>query len=130
VIAWQENALIRTGRKYALQQIALMVFAVLIYALITYFVWGLSHTYSVLAGGMVAIIPNIVFAYKAFKYAGATASRKVMTAFFSGVKIKLGLTALLFALIFKFLVIIPLPFFTSFCLIMALPLLTPFLLKN
>jgi ATP synthase protein I len=55
-----------------------------------------------------------VFAYKAFRYAGARASKEVMQSFFSGVKLKLGLTALLLALALKFLVIIPLPFFWSF----------------
>lgn len=104
--------------------------AVLTYALTTYLFWGLSNALSVIAGGAVAIIPNIVFSYKAFKYAGATASKKVMESFFSGVKLKLGLTALLFTLAFKFLVIIPLPFFTSFCLVVAVPLVTPFFIKH
>ncbi len=127
--ARQKNALTKTGRKYASLQIALMTFSVLTCAAVTYLFWGLSHATSVLAGGAVAIIPNVVFAIKAFRYAGATASKKVIESFFSGVKLKLGLTALLFALVFKFLVIIPLPFFTSFCLVVAMPLVTPFLLK-
>ncbi|GLX78487.1 hypothetical protein tinsulaeT_18270 [Thalassotalea insulae] len=125
----QKNALTKTGRKYANLQIALMIFSVLTCAAVTYLFWGLSHATSVLAGGAVAIIPNVVFAIKAFRYAGATASKKVMESFFSGVKLKLGLTALLFALVFKFLVIIPLPFFASFCLVVVMPLVTPFLLK-
>ncbi len=129
MIAWQKNALTATGRKYASRQLVLMMIAVILYAVITYYFWGLSHAYSVLTGGAVAIIPNIVFAYKAFKYAGATASRKVVASFFSGVKLKLGLTALLFALAFKFLVIIPVPFFTSLCLVVVMPLLTPILFR-
>ncbi len=129
MIAWQKNALTKTGRKYAVQQLALMTFSVITCALVTYLLWGLSHAYSVLAGGAVAIIPNLVFAYKAFQYGGARAAKKVMESFFSGVKLKLGLTAFLFALAFKFLVILPLPFFTGFCLVVVMPLLTPILLK-
>ncbi len=129
MIGWQKNALITSGRKYAIWQIVLMTFTVIACALVTYYIWGLSHAYSVLTGGAVAIIPNLVFAYKAFKYAGATASRKVMSAFFSGAKLKLGMTAILFSLAFKFLVILPLPFLTGFCLVMVMPLLTPFLLN-
>ena len=129
MITWQKNALTKTGRKYALLQIALMTFAVLTYAFITYFIWGLSHAYSTLVGGAVAIIPNVVFAYKAFKYAGASKARLVTQSFFSGVKLKLGLTAVLFALALKFLVLVPLAFLTGFCLVMVMPLLTPVFIK-
>ena len=80
-------------------------------------------------GGIIAIVPNCVFAYKAFKYAGARASRKVVESFYSGVKLKLGLTALLVALALKFLVIIPLPFFGVLSLVVVVPLLTPVFLK-
>jgi ATP synthase protein I len=70
------------------------------------------------------------FAYKAFRYAGASASRKVIDSFFSGVKIKMGITALLFSLAFKFLIILPLPFFGTFCIVMALPLISPFFVNS
>jgi len=125
----QKNVLTQVGRKLALIQLLIMTLAVLTCAAITYFVWGLAHAQSVLAGGVVGIIPNCVFAFKAFRYAGARASREVMQSFFSGVKLKLGLTALLLALALKFLVIIPLPFFGALCLVVAVPLLTPIFLK-
>lgn len=123
------NKLAQPGLKIARQQILLAIFVVLTCTIATYFILGLSYTTSVLSGGFIAIIPNVVFAYKAFKYAGATSSKKVVESFFSGVKIKMGLTAVLFALAFKFLVIVPLPFFSIYCLVMVLPLLTPFLFK-
>lgn len=62
-------------------------------------------------------------------YAGARSSKLVMESFFVGEKIKLVLTVILLALAFKYLAIIPVPFFTTFCLVMATPLLTPFLFK-
>jgi ATP synthase protein I len=40
------------------------------------------------------------------------------------------LTAFLFALTFKFVEVIPLSFFGMFCLVMAMPLITPFILKQ
>ena len=125
----QSNPLVKPGRKFAYQQIGISIIIVLVCTLITYFIWGLTYAQSVLAGGAIGIIPNIVFAYKAFKYAGARSSRLVVESFFSCVKIKMIVTALLFALAFKFLLILPLPFFGMFCLVMALPLLTPFLFK-
>ena len=125
----KSNPLVKPGRKFAYQQIGISVSIVLVCTLITFFLWGLAHAQSVLAGGVIAIIPNCVFAYKAFKYAGAQSSKLVVESFFSGVKFKMLLTAILFIFAFKILVIIPLAFFGTFSLVMALPLLTPFFLK-
>ena len=128
------NKLTLAGRKLAWQQNILAISVVLLCSLISYFIWGLVHAQSILAAGVVTIIPNIVFALKAFKYAGAKSSKLVVESFFSGVKLKMVITALLFALTFKFLVLFiiiePIPFFSMFCLIMALPLLTPLLFRE
>lgn len=124
------NKLTLAGRKLAWQQNILAISVVLLCSLISYFIWGLIHAQSILAAGVVTIIPNIVFALKAFKYAGAKSSKLVVESFFSGVKLKMVLTALLFALAFKFLVLLPIPFFSMFCLVMALPLLTPLLFRK
>ena len=124
------NRLTIAGRKLAWQQNILAISVVLLCSLVSYFIWGLAHSQSVLAAGVVTIIPNIVFALKAFKYAGAKSSKLVVESFFSGVKLKMVLTALLFALAFKFLVLLPIPFFSMFCLIMALPLVMPLFIKH
>lgn len=125
-----KNKLTIAGRKLAWQQNFLAICVVLFCSLISCFFWGLPYAKSILAAGVVTIIPNIVFALKAFKYAGAKSSKLVVESFFSGVKLKMVLTALLFVLAFKFLVLLPIPFFSMFCLIMALPLVTPFFIKN
>ncbi len=124
------NKLTNAGRKLALQQNALTIFVVLFCSLITYFFWGLLHAKSTLVAGVVTIIPNMFFAFKAFRYAGAQSSKKVVESFFSGVKFKMALTALLFALAFKFLVLLPIPFFVMFCIVMVMPLLAPIFLKS
>ncbi|MFT7008120.1 MAG: ATP synthase protein I [Colwellia sp.] len=124
------NRLTIAGRKLAWQQNLLAISLVLLCSLISYFIWGLDHVKSILAAGLVTIIPNSVFALKAFKYAGAKSSKLVVESFFSGVKLKMVLTALLFVLAFKFFVLLPIPFFSMFCLIMALPLVTPFYIKQ
>ncbi|TWX49133.1 ATP synthase subunit I [Colwellia hornerae] len=126
----RQNSLVKPGRKFAYQQVGITTAIVFIITLVTYFSWGLSSAVSALAGGAIGIIPNIIFAYKAFRFAGAKSSKLVVESFFSGVKLKMVVTALLFSLAFKFLVIVPLPFFSMFCLVMALPLLTPFILKH
>ena len=112
-----------------LSKYLISIIIVLACSIATYFIWGLSFAHSVLAGGAISIIPNFVFAHKAFKYAGARSSEKVLDSFYSGEKLKIVLTAVLFALAFKFLAIEPIAFFSSFCLVVALPLLTPFLFK-
>ena len=124
------NKLAKAGRKIALYQILFTIALVLLITLNIYFIWGLTYAKSALAGGIVAIIPNIVFALKAFKYAGAQSSKKVVESFFSGVKLKMVIMALLFALAFKFLVLLPIPFFVMFCLVMVMPLISPLFLKK
>ncbi len=125
-----KNILTESGRSYALKQNMLAIFSVVFITLTIYFLWGVDQAKSACIGGFVAIVPNFVFAYKAFKYAGARSSKKVVESFFSGVKLKMVLTALLFALAFKFLVLLPIPFFALFCLVMAMPLITPFIIKQ
>ena len=126
----KSNPLVKAGRKFAYQQIGISITIVLIFTLIIYFIWGVTTATSALTGGVIGVVPNIIFAYKAFKYAGAKSSKLVVESFFSGVKIKMIVTALLFAMVFKTLSILPLPFFGMFCLVMAMSLLTPFFVKQ
>ena len=126
----KSNPLVKAGRKFAYQQIGISITIVLIFTLIIYFIWGVTTATSALTGGVIGVVPNIIFAYKAFKYAGAKSSKLVVESFFSGVKIKMIVTALLFAMVFKTLSILPLPFFGMFCLVMAMPLLTPFFVRQ
>jgi ATP synthase protein I len=124
------NRLTKVGRKIALAQILFSIGIVLLGTIIIYFIWSATHAKSAFSGGVVAIVPNIFFALKAFRYAGAQSSKKVVESFFSGVKFKMVLTALLFALAFKFLVLLPIPFFVMFCMVMFMPLISPLFLKK
>lgn len=124
------NILTKEGRKIARSQILFSISIVMLTTLVIYIIWGATHAKSSLVGGIVAIVPNIVFALKAFRYAGAQSSKKVVESFFSGVKLKMVLTALLFALAFKFIVLLPIPFFVMFCLVMVMPLISPLFLKK
>ena len=124
------NRLIKKGRKLALTQILFTIIVVVFVTIFIYIYWNFNYAKSAFVGGLVAVIPNIVFALKAFKYAGAQSSKKVIDSFFSGVKLKMVLTALLFALAFKFLVLLPVPFFVMFCVVMVVPLIAPIFLKS
>ncbi|PKG84885.1 F0F1 ATP synthase assembly protein I [Colwellia sp. 75C3] len=124
------NELTKPGRKFAYNQIALVTVITLICSLIIYFIWGFESAKSAVLGSAIGIIPNLLFAYKAFRYAGARSSKLVVESFFSGVKLKMALMALLLGITVKFVVISPLPFFSMFCLVMALPIITPFIIKQ
>ncbi len=124
------NELTKPGRIFAYKQIALITVITLIFTLMIYFICGFESAKSAVLGGAIGILPNVLFAYKAFKFAGARASKQVVESFFSGVKLKMALMALLLGLTLKFVVISPLPFFSMFCLVMALPIITPFIIKQ
>ena len=124
------NRLVKSGRKFALTQILFTTALMLLTIVIIYFIWGASYAKSAFLGGLVAIIPNVVFALKAFKYAGAQSAEKVVESFNSGVKLKMLYTALLFALVFKFLEVIPSAFLSTYCIVVFFPLLQPIFLKK
>ncbi|MBO3275946.1 F0F1 ATP synthase subunit I [Pseudomonas schmalbachii] len=61
---------------------------------------GTVAGYSALLGGLIAWLPNLYFAYKAFRYSGARSARLIVRSFYAGEAGKLILTAVLFALVF------------------------------
>lgn len=68
---------------------------------LTVLMWkGSVAGYSALIGGMIALLPNAYFAYKAFRYFGARSARAIVQSLWSGEMGKLFLTAALFALVF------------------------------
>jgi len=56
--------------------------------------------YSGLCGGLIAWLPNLYFAHKAFRFSGARAAQSIVRSFYAGEAGKLILTAALFALAF------------------------------
>lgn len=124
-----KHDLAKPGKNFAIKQISLSLTVVCLTCLVALILGDKKTSFSMFIGGLIAVFPYSVFAFKAFKHSGATASKKVVESFYSGVKIKMVLTAILFALAFKFLVIAPIPFFVMYTVIMVLPLLRPLLLK-
>jgi ATP synthase protein I len=74
---------------------------VLVLAAAALFGWrGAVEGYSGLCGGLIAWLPNLYFAHKAFRFSGARAAQAIMRSFYAGEAGKLILTAVLFALTF------------------------------
>lgn len=65
--------------------------------------FGMNTALSAAAGGGASLLPNLYFAHRAFRYSGARSAQKILRSFYSGEAIKLLLTALFFALVFKYL---------------------------
>ncbi|MFQ6575331.1 F0F1 ATP synthase subunit I [Pseudomonas sp. UM16] len=74
-----------------------------VFLLATLALWqwhGAVSGYSALCGGLIAGLPNVYFAWKAFRYTGARAAQAIVKSFYAGEAGKLILTAVLFALTF------------------------------
>lgn len=69
-------------------------------ALIVWGIWDRGIAFSALTGGLVAAIPNAFFAWRAFRYQGASHARHIVKSFYQAEAGKFGLTAALFTLVF------------------------------
>ena len=68
--------------------------------LLFWLVQGWIAAYSAWLGGLIALIPNVYFTYKAFQYFGARSIAVIVQSFWAGQMGKLILTAVLFAVLF------------------------------
>ena len=76
---------------------------VLLFAIIAAFLANLQSGWSVLAGGMTYVIPNLLFVATVFRFTGAQQMSQFMAAFYAGEMIKLILSGILFLLVVKYL---------------------------
>lgn len=115
------NMLTKPGQELAKQHLLITIIITFVLTAINYFSWGLNNATSALLGGFVCIIPNMIFARKAFKYAGARSAQKVVDSFYGGVKLKMLVTAILFSLCFKFIELSLATFFITYFLTLFVP---------
>ncbi|HBX56466.1 F0F1 ATP synthase subunit I [Pseudomonas sp. UBA2684] len=80
--------------------LAVQLVVVLLLAAVLWQWWGVVAGYSGLCGGLIAWLPNVYFAHKAFRFSGARAAQAIVRSFYAGEAGKLILTAVLFALTF------------------------------
>jgi ATP synthase protein I len=76
---------------------------VIILSVIAWLAADKIHSLAVLAGGIAYCLPNLVFVWWAFRYAGAQQMGKFICAFYLGELIKLILSAVLILMIVKYL---------------------------
>lgn len=99
-------------------------------ALLALIFMGAVAAQSVLLGGMVSVVPNAYFAKKLFRHQGARAARQIVNSFYSGEALKLALTFVLFAIVFKFFKIIPLVFFAAYIVVQMVFWFAPLIFDN
>ncbi|WP_394132279.1 ATP synthase subunit I [Shewanella maritima] len=124
------NVLARRGRFSAYKLVWLQAAVAGGTSVLFFVLWGASYGWAALAGGFIAVLPNFVFATLAFAHAGASASKKVVLAFFFGEAVKLLLTIVLFALAFGLLKLEFLPLFFTYALSLVVPWTAPLYFKQ
>lgn len=112
--------------------VLLTQFVVLLLA--TLVLWQLAGTvsgYSGLCGGLIAWLPNVYFAWKAFRFSGARAAQAIVKSFYAGEAGKMILTAVLFALTFAGVKpLAPLAVFGVFVLTLLVSWFAPLLMNK
>ena len=124
------NKLASQGRSTAYKLIGLQTLAVTLVSLIFFLANGKMAGLSALCGGLISIFPNFVFATLAFRNAGASAAKEVLSDFFKGEALKLVLVIVLFWVVFKTLDVIYLPLFVTYALAIVLHWLSPLIFKS
>lgn len=82
-----------------------------------------------LVGGLIAVLPNLLFATLAFAKAGASAARQIQKAFYLGETLKWLLTIVLFVLVYLYLKVLPGWLVAGYVLCVLVQLAAPFIVK-
>jgi ATP synthase protein I len=125
LIIFVANSLAKPLRSQALKFIYLQGVVALASALVVWLGWGVLAGKSALMGGVVALLPNLVFTLYAFRYAGARQVQQVYSSIKRGAGLKYLLTIVLFALVLKSSAVILLPFFSAYVLVMIVSWFAP-----
>ena len=91
------NALTEKGRTLVKKIAIFQSVITFLFTILTLIFKGEISAISVAAGGLVCIIPGLIFGFFAFRFAGASQNRVVVRSFSQGSKIKFMLTLVFFA---------------------------------
>lgn len=107
----------QSGKKIAFKLSVIQLVLTVLACLAAFVIGGTKAMYSSILGGLVIMFPNLVMAWCLFRHQGATKARSIVKGFYLGEALKLGLTALLFAMVFACVNIEPLAFFATAVLV-------------
>ena len=128
---------VRTPNRLPFHRLAVfpvLLVQLLVLLLLALVLWqwqGSVAGYSGLCGGLIAWLPNLYFAHKAFRFSGARAAQAIVRSVYAGEAGKLVLTAVLFALTFAGVKPLePLAVFGVFVLTQLVNWFSPLLMKT
>ncbi|MDP3705901.1 MAG: ATP synthase subunit I [Legionellaceae bacterium] len=110
-------------RRLALIQLSMTA----VFALVSYLFTGCMGAQSAILAGVTYILPNLCYAKKLFQYQGARAAKQILNGFYKGEALKIGLSIVLFTLVFAVFNINPLIFFGVYVGMQMLIWFTPLL---
>ena len=108
------TSLAQEGRQLATK---VLIYQSIIAIVLTLFFTLYSGKYSGISafyGGMICLFPGMVFAFLAFRYAGASQNKLVVRSFNKGSKLKFIFTIVLFFVVYKWPNLQPLPLLISY----------------
>ena len=121
------HKLAHPGRGFANRLLSIQALLALLSSLV-FLLIDFKAGYSAFIGGLICLVPNLVFVIYAYRYGGARAAKNIASSFYKGEALKLMLTALMFAATFILVPISIGPLMTTYvvCLMAywASPLIT------
>ncbi|WP_144392478.1 ATP synthase subunit I [Pleionea sediminis] len=123
------QSMTKKGQSIAYRALAFQ-FALVVLASIIALFWGLKISLSIFAGGMISIIPSLLFVYIVFQHSGAQQSRKVLHGFYKGEAIKILLAVVLFVVVLKTLPVSAAASLIGFMVAVTGQMIAPFLVKT
>lgn len=93
---------VSSARSKAFRSLLIPVLGVIFFALVVVSLKGITESYSVLLGGLVWLVPNFYFVYRAFRMVPA---KELIAGFYRAEVMKLILSAALFVAIIKILTV-------------------------
>jgi|SRR5690554_2969825 len=121
------NRLTQAGRRLAKRLLILQAAATLVLVALFALLYGAPGAKTALAGGVISLVPNAIFAVYAFRFGGARSASEVVRSFYAGEAVKMVLTIILFAVAFITLSEPWLPLFIVFSVVTFMHWLIPFL---
>jgi ATP synthase protein I len=104
----------KLARKVLFYQSMILIVLAFIFAIFKGEYTGISALY----GGLICIVPGMVFAFLTFRYAGASQNQLVVRSFNKGSKLKFLITIVMFVVVYRWPNLQPLPLFISYLVIL------------
>lgn len=123
-------ALARPGRELAKRLLMIQFGVVIILAAGMAIAINMDWGFSALIGGGIFVFANAIFAWCAFLFSGARATKKVAAAFYAGEVLKIVITILLFSVAYMYMQVELVPLKLTYLLVLGVNLCSPVLFIN